>query len=253
MTPLVQEMIARAMKDDPTFPEHFKWFDISDVEAITEEDGIHFAPELNFRFLDTPLPFDQVAIVLADVDGTKAIICASQNSALEKKEGIACRTWVHHLNGTVYRTAIFTYRINENNELEVKLFHDDGKEKSWEEIDDGEKSNIYTSTGYIALFLNSLQTRTTTVYEAIRRKNHEKRIRQGKAPLFDWRTVVIEPVKVKREPLGGTHASPRLHDRRGHWRFIRKSQKRVWVRDCKVGDASKGVVFHDYKVTGGKV
>jgi hypothetical protein len=39
-----------------------------------------------------------------------------------------------------------------------------------------------------------------------------------------------------------------LHDRRGHWRYIKKSNKQVWVLPCKIGDASKGAVFKDYKV-----
>lgn len=74
-----------------------------------------------------------------------------------------------------------------------------------------------------------------------------KRARHGKAPLFEWRTVTIQPKQVKVEPQGGTHASPRLHDRRGHWRSL-VSGKQIWVRNCKVGDASKGVVFKDYKL-----
>ncbi len=77
---------------------------------------------------------------------------------------------------------------------------------------------------------------------------NQKRIAKGKPPLsFDWHTVEIKPPAAKNDTQGGTHASPRLHDRRGHWRSLR-SGKRVWVRDCKVGDASKGVVFKDYKV-----
>ena len=74
-----------------------------------------------------------------------------------------------------------------------------------------------------------------------------KRARHGKAPLFEWHTVTIQPKSVKAEPQGGTHASPRQHDRRGHWRKC-PSGKQVWVRNCKVGDASKGVIFKDYKV-----
>ena len=38
-----------------------------------------------------------------------------------------------------------------------------------------------------------------------------------------------------------------VHDRRGHWRTY-PSGKRGWVKACKVGDASKGVVFKDYEV-----
>ena len=76
---------------------------------------------------------------------------------------------------------------------------------------------------------------------------NRKRMMKGKRPLFVWHTVTIGPRPEPQGSKGGTHASPRLHDRRGHWRTT-ASGKRVWVRDCKVGDASKGVVFKDYKI-----
>jgi len=78
---------------------------------------------------------------------------------------------------------------------------------------------------------------------------NRKRVAKGKRPIFDWHTVTIGPWASKAEPQGGTHASPRLHDRRGHWRTIKPSGKRVWVRACKVGDASKGVVFKEYRLS----
>ena len=57
----------------------------------------------------------------------------------------------------------------------------------------------------------------------------------------------IEPSKPKNDPQGGTHASPRWHERRGHWRTM-KSGKKVWVKNCEVGDKTLGAVFHDYKI-----
>lgn len=90
-----------------------------------------------------------------------------------------------------------------------------------------------------------------TAYQPTPRRTfiNQKRQAKGKPALtFDWHTVAIEPPAPKNDAQGGTHASPRLHDRRGHWRTMKKSGKRVWVRDCKVGDASKGVVFKDYEV-----
>ena len=37
------------------------------------------------------------------------------------------------------------------------------------------------------------------------------------------------------------------HDRRGHWRNY-ASGKKGWVKECKVGSPSKGIVFKDYKI-----
>ena len=76
---------------------------------------------------------------------------------------------------------------------------------------------------------------------------NQRKIAQGKHPSYEWRTVTIEAKKNKREHQGGTHASPRLHDRRGHLRNL-STGKCVWVRPCKVGSADLGVVFHDYEV-----
>lgn len=76
---------------------------------------------------------------------------------------------------------------------------------------------------------------------------NRRKIAQGKTPSYDWTTVYIEPSKQRSEGAGGTHASPRLHDRRGHLRRL-KSGRNVWVKACKVGDASKGAVWHDYAV-----
>jgi hypothetical protein len=79
---------------------------------------------------------------------------------------------------------------------------------------------------------------------------NKKRQAKGKSAMtFDWHLVDIRPVVLKGEGQGGTHASPRLHDRRGHWRTYKATGKRVWVKDCKVGDARKGIVFKDYAIS----
>lgn len=78
---------------------------------------------------------------------------------------------------------------------------------------------------------------------------NRRKIQQGKLPTYDWTTIWIEPAKPRSEGKGGTHASPRLHDRRGHLRRLANG-KNVWVKSCKVGDASKGAIFHDYAIKG---
>jgi hypothetical protein len=56
------------------------------------------------------------------------------------------------------------------------------------------------------------------------------------------RVVVLgEPTErsVPGAPVGGTHASPAQHDRRGHWRTLGRGTAReriVWVRSTTVGE-----------------
>jgi hypothetical protein len=98
----------------------------------------------------------------------------------------------------------------------------------------------------ITYWMEYLNADVNAGYTATKQANHVKRVRQGKLPLFEWKTVVVEPPKQKFPHQGGTHASPRLHDVRGHW--VTRNGKRFWKKPHKRGDASKGVVFHDYKI-----
>lgn len=76
---------------------------------------------------------------------------------------------------------------------------------------------------------------------------NRKRAKAGKVPIFEHRTLVLSGGGgSKGAPNGGTHASPRVHLRRGHIR--RLPGKTVWVQACVVGDKSRGVVSKDYAV-----
>ena len=77
--------------------------------------------------------------------------------------------------------------------------------------------------------------------------NNAKRIRKGKTPLYEWRTVTLERKRygLPSAPKGGTHASPRLHQRRGHW-AVSKLGKKYWRRETVVGNPDNGMIFHDY-------
>ena len=100
--------------------------------------------------------------------------------------------------------------------------------------------------GLIAMFYASLDNKVESYVPTIKNTfTNRRKIKEGKMPTYDWHTVVIEPPKPKQEHQGGTHASPRRHQSRGHWRTY-KSGKRGWVSECWKGDASKGTVFKDY-------
>lgn len=77
---------------------------------------------------------------------------------------------------------------------------------------------------------------------------NKKRAKAGKFPLLEYKTLVITPgaAGATGRPAGGTHASPRVHLRRGHVRRI-EDGRRVWVQACIVGSA-QGIILKDYKV-----
>lgn len=74
-----------------------------------------------------------------------------------------------------------------------------------------------------------------------------KRAAKGKIPFFSYWTVHIRQKEKSIENCGGTHASPRLHLRRGHIRRLANGVT-VWVTHCLVGNKSLGIVQKDYKL-----
>lgn len=73
--------------------------------------------------------------------------------------------------------------------------------------------------------------------------------RRGKVPFNDyWILDLGDQVDGDKQPLGGAHASPRLHIRRGHIRHL-ASGKTTFVRPHKVGRAEFGTVLKDYRIT----
>ena len=80
-----------------------------------------------------------------------------------------------------------------------------------------------------------------------------QKIARGNRPKFEWVSNAIEPRTTAPALVlhrGGTHASPKPHERRAHFRRL-KSGKSVLVRSTvinkdKMGD--RGFVFHDYEL-----
>jgi len=77
-------------------------------------------------------------------------------------------------------------------------------------------------------------------------KLNQKRERVGKAPFFSYKILTIPGSVSANTNLGGTHASPRVHLRRGHIRHLK--DKNIWINSMVVGNKSKGMVHKDYEV-----
>lgn len=225
MTPLITRMV----KLTPD-PELAQWFDMGDT---TKRPDGHVHDADMFR-----LPYPICCIVGTQSNGTALVLRLQTSDANESISVTGFVVGPHDEWKNAIEPVLVTRTIEG---LQVGL--PDGSDPT-------DASEYKAVIQHIEDFILSLQQEQTAyIPKAKPSLINSKRAAKGKGPaLFDWRTVKVEPVKPKSEHQGGTHASPRLHDRRGHWRTMKKSGKRVWVRDCKVGEASKGVVFHDYQV-----
>lgn len=104
------------------------------------------------------------------------------------------------------------------------------------------------ATGIVWRALGILASNPETTTREVPRMRRRKLERAGVTG-WNWAMVSVDPgqVKPKSPSLGGTHASPRWHIRRGHWRSLADG-RRVFVRECQVGDMSRGGVVKDYEV-----
>lgn len=239
MTPL----ITKAVTFFPDLAADYKWFDLADIDH-----GKEFTHEENMEVLKNPLPFPKCAIAGIDLDGQTYAVLVSQEDDMLLVHGantIAAFDNLRVQKDATFRVNPFEEKINEG----ITIFFEDKRIYEHEPTMDYAKNISVISVVIIAMFLRNLGRESlATVYTPVPSKNHAKRIRQGKLPLFEWNTVVIEPPKQKLPYQGGSHASPRLHDVRGHW--VNRNGKRFWRKAHQRGDASIGVVFHDYKLKG---
>ncbi len=219
MTPLIQEMVALS----PEEAANFHWFDMTEV----------YRPEqkIDGEVLGRPLPFPFTALVCAYEDRKIMLLVR----CFQGITAVAGWQWEGKRYG---KTLAFTYVVEGDS---VRVRHEDGSKFDYRD------SPTVGVIAFIAAFLESLDVRPATGHLPVKRDNWAKKIRQGKVPTYDWKTVVIEPTKLKGEDKGGTHAAPRWHERRGHWRTT-KLGKKIWVRNCEVGDKTRGAVFHDYRI-----
>lgn len=80
-------------------------------------------------------------------------------------------------------------------------------------------------------------------------KLQKARAKRGKKPLFSYWVLELSGAESGGHRGGGTHASPRLHLRRGHPRQYAPN-KWTWVQPCAVGNKALGMVHKDYRLDG---
>jgi len=218
MTPLIASLAG--LVPDEAIKYH--WFEIPDPGQSVQVDA---------EVMSRRLPFPKVAVA-CQLGSNRLVLLLVQTEQIT-----GCVPMLLTPRGMSSGKA-FGYVVQDG---EVRVWHHDRSPF------DPKTSGAAGYAPLIAAFLLSLDTGPVAAYQPAMRPNHAKRMRQGRPPQYDWETIIIEPPQPKADPQGGTHASPRWHERRGHWRTTR-SGKRCWVRNCEVGDKAKGAVFHDYVI-----
>lgn len=219
MTPLVAKMVKRTPN-----AEDYVWFDIGALgHEVVEMDG---SDPIASR-----IPYPRCAVCLTEGGDPGCIYIEQRDNGLQVTGGLFVIAGIdRHLSpvGLLF-------------DPERGYYTDDASPATQEAA----RQMLVT----IADWMRSMQP-GCNAYAITAQSSHinRKRAAKGKGPIsYDWRTVKVAQVQAIANNQGGTHASPRAHDRRGHWRTY-PSGKRGWVKDCKVGSASLGMVFKDYKV-----
>jgi hypothetical protein len=113
--------------------------------------------------------------------------------------------------------------------------------------------NDYVRRVMEVIYMMTLNPAATQAYVSIPTEEdvavNKKRLRKGKRPLIEFKLITIDGKKKDPIPVmpTGTHASPRQHWRRGHWRQY-SSGKTVFINPMLVGDEKNGKIIKDYAV-----
>ena len=221
MTPLIKEMVKLTVNADLD-PTQMNWFDVTG--AIKTHFGA--APK---KYLLHPAPYKKMMLCGNAGEGNFML------SVTVRDKTTIVGGWI--LNKSGFRK-LGAFLLAEHN----------GEPHAGEFLGEVTQEDVNMMCGIVAMFYASLDTKVES-YVLVPHQANISRAKRGLKLLYEWRTAVIEPSKSKQEHQGGTHASPRRHQARGHWRNY-KSGKRVWIKECWRGDASKGSIFKDYLIKG---
>lgn len=253
MTPNILEGMKKKFTCDKQ--TDFMWFDLGTHHVLTDEELSDLAPLLPTPFDAAPkdlhLPFEKMALVRQSNDGPDLCLVTTFN-----RKGNTLEMILRGANGDF---VILTHDPDNTEQavtLEISSFALETTKAAGLETN-GEVLIQHWSAMAQDLYLacmrpSVLYKKPLSAYAPVPAANNEKRIRKGKRPLFEWKTVDINVNVVRDEdskPTGRTHASPRLHSRRGHFRTY-ASGKRVWVRETMVGRIEFGYIHHSYNLKG---
>lgn len=215
--------LAKRWNDPGSIIRHIENAVCFDTGAMDEMVGRPIVPEL------MKLPFDTCWFetrIIGEINGVLAFNSPSDPDGF-------CGLWFSNRNSTWMLIDDFNVRVEGARcSVSSDQKHTDGL------------------VGHIGAFLSALNCCNVSRVEHTPDPVLQKaRMRRGKKPLFSCWTLAVDLDSQEQpgQPLGGTHASPRLHLRRGHARQLQPGRW-TWVRACMVGNKQLGMVHKDYAV-----
>lgn len=252
---VVNPKVAKASMHVAFDAAQYTWIDIQNI--VVDDDMLRpAAMELSeYRVAKIPLMFERMAVIPPrshwDAD---AVITVERTG-----DRVTVSMWAFD-----QPTYAFAATIKESDDEQHTLLLDFDVPKAHYEtlmgIFKGDRKKAKTwMSGSTTQFMSFLYYATAVrplvqeTYTCPPNPANVKRRRQGKVPMYEWKTIVIDNVIRKRIAKAKRAAKPsdpkREHGVRGHW-AVSKLGKRFWRREHKRGDASKGTIFHDYQTQG---
>lgn len=230
----------------------YTWLDLSDMTTHADEIRPHMDELASFTVEKMPLLFERLSVLPPSKHyDEKSVVTIS------RKGGELTYTVWPFDRGRAGFTATVRDTVPFNEEKDVSIdIPQDNHAKLMKSIKGGPAEaqkwlvdNITYLLGCL-YYATAVKTMVEETYTCPANPANVKRRRQGKVPMYEWKTLIIDSTIRKRVASARRAAIPRApqreHDVRGHW-VTSKLGKKFWRTAHKRGDASVGTIFHDYQ------
>lgn len=269
MNPLVAEYIGLM----PVSPIDYVWFDATQQSGFMDSYADWWNSNLDkiqthdYLINELAMPFDKMAMMISIASKETMSNPGMMPIVFERKGStLFVRQYIKGLPKPSIETTLQDYLYHNSAEKNLKCsirFSKEylkaiGKTKEDQQEIDSELNTIEHVLKKLILICYGIPSQGAKVNgyklscsQREEQRNAKKRIK-GKCQLFEWKTVELKTNPLPKEyvPLGGTHASPKPHDRRGHQRRY-KNGKVVYVKSTTINKhkiETDGFIQHDYKI-----
>lgn len=249
MSPLIVNLVAIS----PFSPINHIWFDLTNLPNIQDKLNAKLQNKTLKDLVEDglvknyPLPFEKIAVAMS-ASGKQHFVVTIERS----DDVLSFDLWGMGFDGPASTVVVKTYLNNITMHFNPKYQKMMNASNITDYQDKHESLVGMLLFTFVAISQGDTPEVNRTGYRCIDSPKNIKRIKKGKKPLFEWETISVEPKPaVPSISLGGTHASPKPHDRRGHQRRL-KSGKTVYIRPTTINKhkiKTDGFIHHDYRLS----